>query len=162
MNLRSKAEVFATDYSGVKYQYEIGPVSEAAPNWFVEGLNCQLLIHLAYKEFFEVTLPQFLRSSEMFADSEWFSEKGLNEIEEGDIIFMGPSFLSPKRDPNDEDAKKLHIAMVTSVGLRNEIEIIHARHNKGIIIESLEYVQKVKWPHKKPYEKVFGIKGIRL
>jgi hypothetical protein len=161
MNLRNKAEVFASDYSGVKYQYENGPVSEAAPNWFVEGLNCQLLIHLIYKEFFEVTLPQILRSSEMFADEDWFIERPPQTVREGDLVFMGPGLLRPQRDPSNSDAKKLHLAMVTEVSHRG-IEVIHARPNQGIIIEPIAEVMMLNRGQKKPYERVFGVKGLRI
>ncbi|NCN03611.1 MAG: hypothetical protein GW942_00885 [Candidatus Pacebacteria bacterium] len=162
MSISEKANIFASNYCDVKYRYEVGPVSELAPNWFVEGINCQLLIHLVYKEFFEVTLPQYLRSSEMYADNSWFIDKPLNNIEEGDILFMGPRFLSPRRDPNDEDAKKLHIAMVTSVGPDDEIEIIHARARFGIIVDPLETAQSLRRGSRKPYEKIFAVKRLKI
>lgn len=166
MNLRNKVEIFANDYNGVKYQYENGPVSKAAPNWFVEGLNCQLLIHLAYQQFFEITLPQVLRSSEMYADQEWFVEKDLslitsiNGIREGDLVFMGPKSLNPQRSSNDEDAKLLHLAMVANISSEG-IELIHARPYQGIIIEPMEKVMNLRRGSKRPYEKVFAVRGLR-
>lgn len=162
MNLRNKAEIFASLYSAVEYQYEVGPVSELAPNWFVEGLNCQLLIHLAYQEFFEVTLPQELRSSEMFADQNWFVDRTLSQIREGDVIFMGPRTLFPKKDSEDSDAKKLHLALVTDSSIQQGIEIIHARPKQGIVIETVEKAMRLTRGGQRPYEKIFGIKGLNF
>jgi len=162
MSIRNRAEAFARVFSGVPYKYENGPTAESANNWFVEGLNCQLFIHLACRDFFEVTLPQDLRSSEMFADSEWFLDKSVSDLEEGDIMFFGPKNLLPRRDPNDEDAKKLHVAMVISVSQENGVEVIHARYKQGIVIEPLETVQKIRWITQRPYEKVFAVKALKV
>jgi len=167
MNLRNKAEMFASIYSAVEYQYENGPVSESSINWFVEGLNCQLLIHVAYQEFFSVTLPKHLRSSEMFADQDWFVDRKITGngdfigAQEGDLVFMGPGELSPNKDPQDDDAKLLHLAMIAEIN-HQSIDLIHARPYQGIIIEPMEKIMKLKRGNKRPYEKVFGVKGLKI
>jgi hypothetical protein len=159
MYLSRKAEAFARAYHSVPYNYENGPVAESAINWFVEGLNCQLLIHVAFSEFFKVHLPNELRSSELFADTEWLENIQADEIKEGDLFFMGPTCLQPQRNVWDEDAKKLHLALVTTVD--TGIELLHARPKEGIIIESLEKIRRIERSGKRPYEQVFAVKRLK-
>ena len=160
MSLKEKAIAFARANVTVPYKYENGPLAEV--DWFVEGLNCQLLIHLAYQEFYEVILPRELRSSELYADTDWLVEKSLETVSEGDLVFFGPSNLNPIKDPNNADAKKLHLAMVSNVN--GSVDLIHARPSSGIVIDTLEQVMSYRRGKKraKPYEKVFAVKGLNF
>lgn len=160
MSLKEKAIAFARVNVDVPYKYENGPMAEV--DWFVEGLNCQLLIHLVYQEFFDVVLPRELRSSELFVDNDWLVEKSLETVGEGDLVFFGSSNLNPAKDPNNDDAKKLHLAMVSNVN--GSVDLIHARPGAGIVIETMEKVLSYRRGKKrvKPYEKVFAVKGLNF
>lgn len=158
MSLLNRAEKFAWDFDAVPYRYENGPVSDRAQDWFVEGLNCQLLIHLLYQDFFKVTLPPELRSSEIFADQDWFDEIDFIQTQEGDLLLLGPEKLNPKKDSDNADAKKLHLAVVVGVGP----SIIHARPKVGIAVEPLAEVIKLERYGQKPYQRIYAAKRLKL
>lgn len=160
MIIKEKAIAFANAYANVPYKFENGPVAEV--DWFTEGLNCQLFIHLAHREFFTITLPRDLRSSELFADQDFFIENSLQTASEGDLVFMGPKMLKPISDHDNEDAKKLHLAMIANVN--GSIDIIHARPKVGVVVEPIADVMEIQRGkrRKRPYEKIFAVKGLNF
>lgn len=111
---------------GKPYNYYNGP-SESD----TEGINCEKLIHIAYRDRFGIVLPTMLRAAELYYDQNIFRSVAFNKepLREGDIFCFG----SPRMRSQEEfDATKLHVAYCIGEGeLHEGLPILHATFVDG-------------------------------
>lgn len=132
------------------------------------GLNCVALIHLIYKEIFNICLPPDLRAVELYFPNDYFDSLDLSQAKVvGDIVFMA-------RDGINEVLKEFvpifsergdllnkcpfHLAMYIGKGLKNDSLFIHANYiDKKVAIWSeqriLSYIR---------YSAIFALRRSKL
>jgi hypothetical protein len=115
---REVLEEITSLFSGVKYDFDSGPLIERADHVFEVGLNCQLLAHVVLEEL-GYGLPKDLRSKELYEDTQFTTEID-PEVEgwrPGDILF---TYMRPE----GFDPRYLHMSVCVAV----EAEAPHFLH----------------------------------
>ncbi|HEX7018100.1 MAG TPA: hypothetical protein VF209_04305 [Patescibacteria group bacterium] len=140
----------------VPYKKAHGPLSEVnVDDLWTDGLNCQLFFHLVWEELFGWVLPRWMRSSELYADTNFLQEVKRGEERPGDVLFLGRAEWIPSKRPDCRQAQQLHLATIV-VADQNPL-LIHMRWQKGerggVMLESLSQVQQCS-----RYERLFAIK----
>lgn len=132
---------------GLPYLYENGPMTD---NRLPEGINCQLLVHLALKLLRGINLPPIMMSKEIFEDQEFF------EVISPDIASVGDIFVFGKTD--ETDYRQLHLAVkIDDDPQTRQPVLIHATSiEKAVTIWPL--IQFSSYPR---YEKLFAVKRLR-
>lgn len=106
---REVLEEITSLFSGVKYDYDSGPLIERAEQVFEVGINCQLLAHVVLEEL-GYGLPKELRSKELFEDTQFTYpiDPEVDGWRPGDILF---TYMRPERF----DPKLLHMSVCAAV-----------------------------------------------
>lgn len=132
---------------GLPYRYENGP---ATSRHLSEGVNCQLLVHLALNLLHGIDLPPTMMSKEIFEDHEFFEEIPLNSTSPGDVFVFGRN--------TEADFRQLHLAIKVDEDPRiKQPLLIHATNiEKAVAVWSLS--QFLSHPR---YEKLFAVKRLK-
>lgn len=132
---------------GLPYRYENGPMADSRP---VDGVNCQLLVHLALELLHGINLPPAMRSKEIFEDQEFFAEIPLDTASLGDIFMFGKA--------DETDPRQFHLAVKIDEDLRTQQPLlIHATNiEKTVTVWPL--IQFFSHPR---YEKLFAVKRLK-
>ena len=85
---------------GLPYRYENGPMADSQPT---DGINCQLLVHLALELLHGISLPPSMMSKEIFEDREFFAEIPFNAASSGDVFVFGRNI--------ETDFRQFHLAV---------------------------------------------------
>lgn len=115
-------------YLGLPYNFQHGPHVVSSEELIHQGVNCQSLVHLLYKDLFGIVLPEEMRSQEIFKDEKLFRVVDLAEEQPslGDIFVFGK-----ERAPN----YKLHLALFTGeIDAQDELLLIHANMLEGVSV----------------------------
>ncbi len=132
---------------GLPYLYENGPTTSRHPS---EGVNCQLLVHLALKLLHGIDLPSAMMSKEIFEDREFFVEIPCDTASLGDIFVFGKTA--------ETDPRQFHLAVkIDDDAQTQQPLLIHAT--------SIEKTVAV-WPLSQfffysRYEKLFTVKRLK-
>ncbi|MCB9813611.1 MAG: hypothetical protein H6772_04360 [Pseudomonadales bacterium] len=126
-------------FTGYKYEFTNGPLVKSLDQIEQDGLNCQLLVHMALEEL-GFSLPKWMRSSELFEDEvfletvlkQQISSRKLAHMElpdsrVGDIWF----FSNNGTKSDNSDSKFFHLAVVSQVSQDGMPILLHARKEKG-------------------------------
>lgn len=132
---------------GLPYRYENGPLTDSQPN---DGVNCQLLVHLALKLFHGIDLPPTMMSKEIFEDREFFKEIPLDTASSGDVFVFGKA--------DESDPRQLHLAVKIDEDPQTQQPLlIHATSvEKSVTVWPL--IQFSFYPR---YKKLFAIKRLK-
>ncbi|NCN06802.1 MAG: hypothetical protein GW762_00135 [Candidatus Pacebacteria bacterium] len=106
---REVLEEITSLFSGVKYDFNSGPLIERAEHIFEVGLNCQLLAHIALEEL-GYGLPKDMRSKELYEDTDFTFpiDPEVDGWRPGDILFT-------YQRPDNFDPKFLHMSVCIAV-----------------------------------------------
>jgi hypothetical protein len=141
-----------SQFIGLPYQYDNGPLATTGKQDIAHGLNCQLLVHLVYQNF-GINLPPHMLSKEIFEDESLFAKvtdpKTMRIL---DVVIFGPE--------NVKDTRRFHLAVCTG-----EIDktadnsfLIHANSIEGeVSVWPLE-----KFSSKPQYRRIYAIKRCKL
>jgi len=102
----------------IPYAYRNGPDSDIHPE---DGINCQLLVHVFYRQFLEVNLSPQEKSRETFEDG-LFRPIMDEPYHVGDIFYFGPAGLT--------DARRLHLGVYIGE-IQGEPLVLHANRVDG-------------------------------
>ena len=121
-----------SQFIGRPYNFQNGPTTGSKEQNISDGLNCQFLVHLIYREF-GLTLPFDMLSKEIFENMELFENiLSLERMRTLDVVVFGKQ--------EEQDLKKLHLTIFT--GETNETGsplLIHATSiEKQVSVWSLE------------------------
>lgn len=106
---REVLEEITSLFSGVKYDYDSGPLIERVEHIFEVGLNCQLLAHIALEEL-GYGLPKDMRSKELYEDTVFTYpiDPAVDGWRPGDILFT-------YKEPEQFDSRFLHMSVCVAV-----------------------------------------------
>lgn len=132
---------------GLPYRYESGPMANSQPN---DGVNCQLLVHLALGLLHGTNLPPAMMSKEIFEDHEFFEEISFGSFLLGDVFVFGKAA--------ETDPRQFHLAVKIDEDPRTQQPLlIHATNiEKAVTIWPL--TQFSSYPR---YEKLFAVKRLK-
>lgn len=138
-------------YLGVPYKFEHGPQARLGAWVFREGMNCQLLVHLAMQEFYGVSLPAEIGSKEIFKGNGWFYPVDKDTLAVGDVFLFGRQ--------HEVDPRRLHLAVYIGSQENTAVPLLmHATSIEGCV--SI-------WPLEKflvhdRYRQLYGIRRLVL
>jgi hypothetical protein len=132
---------------GLPYRYINGPM---AGSRLAEGVNCQLLVHLALELLHGINLPPAMMSKEIFEDHEFFEEIPLDTASFGDVFVFGKA--------DETDLRQLHLAVKIDEDPRTQQSLlIHATSiEKAVTVWPL--IRFSSYPR---YKKLFAVKRLK-
>lgn len=115
-----------------------------------DGVNCQLLVHLALGFIHGIDLPPAMRSKEIFEDREFFADIPPDATSLGDVFVFGKV--------DETDLRQLHLAVkIDDDPQTRQPLLIHATSIEGVV---------TVWPLSRfsshpRYEKLFATKRLK-
>jgi hypothetical protein len=133
----------------VRYNYKRGPGYELKHGGILE-INCQGWVHSELQNRFDITLPHWLLSKELFEDNGIFvtTVKNIADIRPGAIFLFGPQDLP--------DMKKLHVALYSGYRIAGTHEPLLEHVN--VVDKTVGFWPLNKFSQTHRYEQLYAIK----
>jgi hypothetical protein len=133
---------------GVPYQYQHGPERTEQPRVLEEGVNCQLLVHLAVRALKGYVLPPTMKSKELLEDQHYFRDVVHPEqYEPVDVFLFGR--------PQESNLKRLHPAVC--VAIEDEPLLLHAT----VVTHAVSLWSLREFSLHERYQRLFAVKRLK-
>lgn len=133
---------------GVPYNYRNGPDVVESGSLSEDGVNCQLLVHLALRALKGCNLPHTMKSKELWEDQHHFRDVIPPErYEPVDVFLFGRT--------GEMNPKKLHPAVCVAIG--DEPLLLHAT----VVTQAVSLWLLREFSRHERYQRLFAVKRLK-